>query len=265
MTDIEAIKARVRKLMAYANDGAASDGEIENAMRHAAALLDKHHLSESDIPSEEDERDLTMGRAAATSQSSKFSTWEGVLSSAIKNLFGCVGCYIDHETAPIRVNGIAVMDGGKVRKGRRVYYYGPETEAKEAASLFEEWSRSIATMGVARWGGCFRGDGAMYCYGFATALYNKSLAINNDRKQIAAKPLPGTGGKAIVLADRYTALQKQGKQWLADEMKIKLSKRGGGGGYGAGSNEAFGEGKSHGEAAQFGRNTSRRQLPGGGR
>jgi hypothetical protein len=261
VADIEAIKSRIRKLMAYANDGAASEGEIENAMRHAAALLDKHHLSESDIPTEEDERELTMGRAAATSQSTKFSTWEAMLSSAITNLFGCVGHYISYETAPQRINGIAVMDGGAVKKGRRLYYYGPETEAREAAALFEEWARSIATMGVARWGGCFRGDGAMYCYGFAKALQQKSLEINDDRKLIAAKALPGTGGKAIVLADRYTALQKQAKDWLADTLHITLSKGSRGSGYGSGSHDAFKEGSEHGRAAQFSRPSVRKQLP----
>lgn len=54
--DIEAVKSRVRKLMALANDGQASDGEISNAMRMAAALIDQHRL---------DAAALGFGRRAA--------------------------------------------------------------------------------------------------------------------------------------------------------------------------------------------------------
>ena len=186
MSDIETIKARIRKLMAVAGDGVATDGEIDNAMRLAAKLLDQHHLASDDIDEQADADDLTMGRSFATSQAKRFSTWESSLSQAVTNLFGCVKCYISHDVAPVRVNGIAQQtSGGNVKLGWKIAFYGPASEAADAASLFEEWARSIATMGVARWGGCFRGDGAMYCMGFATAALRE---IRSHCRGAAARP-----------------------------------------------------------------------------
>lgn len=150
MSDIETIKNRVRKLMAVAGDGVATDAEIDTAMRLAAKLLDAHHLDMADVGTVQDDQDLTMGRVAATTTASWLSTWESTLAWAIAELFGCVKHYLSaQETCPIRVNGVAQVDRkGQVKLGRRIYFYGPALEAKEAAELFEEWARSIASMGV---------------------------------------------------------------------------------------------------------------------
>lgn len=269
MSDIETIKARIRKLMAVAGDGIATDGEIDNAMRLAGKLLDAHHLVDADIDTQADADDLTMGESFATSQRTQFSTWESALGNAVIKLFGCVSWYISHDTAPIRVNGVALMDGNETRKGRRICFYGPVVESREAAELFEEWARSIATMGVARWGGCFRGDGAMYCYGFASELYRKAKAIDAERALVQAKPIPSLSTPAsadctaITLSGRYELLKTAGKAWLEKERGIKkLSKASRGGGYSAGSSGALSEGRKHGAAANFSRSKRRRQLPG---
>jgi hypothetical protein len=268
MSDIETIKARIRKLMAVTGDSAATDGEIDNAMRLAAKLLDAHHLAADDVGGEPDPAEQEMGRVAAVSQSRRFSTWESVLGSAICSLFGCVQHFISNEVAPVRVNGIVQMNGDDIRKGRRVYFYGPVMESKEAAELFQEWSRSIATMGVARWGGCFRGDGAMYCYGFAVALRNKAYQINKEREQVAAKPLPqlagGTDCTALTLSGRYSLLKDMGSKWLKEKERINLHTGSGRSGYSAGSSEAYGEGKKHGASAEFSRSNRRRELPANG-
>ena len=226
MSDIDTIKNRVRKLMAVAGDGVATDGEIENAMRLAAKLIDQHHLNADELQPAEPEAEIRMGRAFGISQARWFTTWESVLARAIERLFGCVKVYIDRETQPIRVNGIALMRGGKVVWGRKVCYYGPVVESTEAAELFTEWSRAIATMGVARWGGCFSGNGAQYCYGFAVALREKAERIDQERRLIQARPIPqltGTTCTAITLANRYELLREAGSDWLRNECGIKLS------------------------------------------
>lgn len=262
MTDLETIKNRIRKLMAVAGDGVAPEGEIDNALRLAAKLKDAHHIADADLGTIDDAKAEEMGRTFATTQGAKFSTWECTLAWAVCDLFGCVKYYSTHETAPIRVNGVAVMDGNTVRKGRRVAFYGPAIEAAEAASLFEEWARSIAAMGCLRWGGCFRGDGAMYCYGFATALREKSRQIDAERIAVQAKPLIGSTSTAITLTHRYDLLKSKAKAWLGTEFNIHLSTGSRRGGYSAGSSGALAEGRSHGSKAGFGRRAVMRALPG---
>ncbi len=268
MSDINTIKDRVRKLMAVAGDGVASEHEIDTAMRLAAKLCDAHHLNLDEVKTPEQEADdLKMGRFAGLTSGSKLSTWESCLAWAVVYLLGCVKHYASHQTAPIRTNGIAQSDGkGGVKQGRKMFFYGPETEAREAAELFQEWSQSIATMGVIRWGGCFRGDGAMYCMGFATALMKKTQQINHERELVAARPLAqlqGGSTTAITLSGRYEILKKQATEYLEKECGVKLSSRGGGGGgYSAGSSGAYSEGVSHGQSAGFGRRTSHKMLGG---
>lgn len=45
----EKIINRVKKMMALANDSAASDGERENALRMSYALMAKHNLDMTDV------------------------------------------------------------------------------------------------------------------------------------------------------------------------------------------------------------------------
>lgn len=271
MSNIDTIKERVRKLMAVANDGNAPDAEIDSAMRLAAKLLDQHHIDADEIGHEGKDADTEMGQAFATTQNRRFSTWELILSHAIKNLFGCVQCYISGEVRPLRVNGIAKLDdGGNVRKGRKICFYGPAIESREAAELYQDWSASIATMGVARWGGCFRGDGAAYCYGFATALSNKAHQINSERKAIEARPVlllsaptelaASSQATAITLSDRYEILRDMGSDWLKKEQGVNLTRGSGRSGYGGTGGEAYREGKQHGTSAHFSRGQKRKML-----
>eukprot|EP00697_Spironema_sp_BW2_P005076 gnl/Spiro4/16852_TR9073_c0_g1_i1.p2 gnl/Spiro4/16852_TR9073_c0_g1~~gnl/Spiro4/16852_TR9073_c0_g1_i1.p2 ORF type:complete len:264 (-),score=24.00 gnl/Spiro4/16852_TR9073_c0_g1_i1:2671-3462(-) len=262
--DQQTIKDRVRKLMAVAGDGVATDGEIENAMRLATKLIDEHHLQPEDYSQPQQPDDLTMGRSFGTSQSERMSTWERTLASAIAKMFGCIKCYVDHQTQPIRVNGVAQTDATGVRMGRKICFYGPLVESAEAADLFSEWSRSIASMGVIRWGGCFRGDGAMYCQGFAQAILDKARKIDTARQLVQAKPIPqfsGDGSTAITLAGRYGLLRDAAEKYLRDECKVKLSTTRSSG-YRSGDRGAYSEGHAHGSQADFGRASKRKMITG---
>jgi hypothetical protein len=266
MSDINTIKERIRKLMAIAGDGVATDAEIDTALTLAAKLLDAHHLSKEDIGTAQDAEDMTMGRSAAVTTASWVSTWESTLAHAIVELFGCVKHYQSHEKQPIRKNGVAQLKNGKVAMGCKVYFYGPAMEAKEAAELFEEWSKAIAAMGMLRWGGCYMGDGGKYCYGFASALYAKARQINAARRLTDARPIPQlTGGSctALTLTGRYDLLKTEAKRWLEKECGIHLTTRSASGGYRAGSSAAYSEGQAHGRAASFGRKTACRMLGSG--
>lgn len=271
MSDIEQIKNRIKKLMAYANDGAASDGEIENALAHATRLIDAHHLDKTEFTEEDTKREEKMGRAYGKTASPKFHAWETTLAYAVCELFGCVKYYMDSKPIPLRVNGMVQYYTGKYKNQmkmiRQMCFYGPDVEAQEAASLYTEWAQSVATMGVIRWGGAFRGDGEAYCEGFVHSLYTKASELNTARRLTAAKPLaalPGVPSTAITLTQRYDALIERAKTWLEEDVGIKLGKGTSRSGSRSGSSDAYHEGKKHGSAADFGRKSGgpRKQLPG---
>ena len=72
MTNLDAIKARLKGLLAIAKDDAASENEIQSALRIAARMMESHHLSEEDLQeSEQDQfaeaRNAERGRASDSS------------------------------------------------------------------------------------------------------------------------------------------------------------------------------------------------------
>lgn len=136
------IKSRVRKLLNLANDQSAAEGEIENALRYARALMDQHHLDEADL--DEEVREERMAQMIATCGGSKMSAWESALAHAIVKVIG-FGWYVGKE-------------------------------------MFEEVGKTIATMARLKWGGVYRGPGRSYCEGFAYELLNRvSREIREQR------------------------------------------------------------------------------------
>ena len=276
-------KETVRKLLADANDSAASEAEIENAMKHAARLIDQHQIDRAELEAKTDgtaEKPQPFGKHAAQTTAAKFSTWENSLAYAVSYLFGTVQLYCDSAKTPQRMpSGIAATDAqGNVKRVSQYMYYGPSDDAAEAAALFQEWSVAIATMAVRRWGGAYRGDGAAYAEGFARALRNKAKELDDARRQItvAAKAAPAAIGGTVApvygaltvattttLAARNQTTHKDARQWLQTAHGIKLSTSSGSGGSRSGSSEARAEGRAHGQAASFGRRSAGRlALPG---
>lgn len=88
--DREKVLGRVRKMMALANDKAASDGERDNALRMAYNTLAKHNLSMAEAEAagakseEPRERGFTMSRD---------QPWCRTVAHAIANLFFCAYWY----------------------------------------------------------------------------------------------------------------------------------------------------------------------------
>jgi len=82
MVDTSKVLEKVRKMMALANDAGASEGERDNAMRMAFALLTKHNLDESDL-------DVTENRQRADFITSQGSPWARIIASSIAKLYFC--------------------------------------------------------------------------------------------------------------------------------------------------------------------------------
>lgn len=287
MADIDNIKDRIRKLMAMAHGtgdtGGATDAEIESALKHAARLIDAHHLEAAEFEPKRSEDEDKMGMAGGKTESPKFHAWETNLARAIDHLFGCTKHYVQNQAVPYLVDGVAQFYTGKYAGQRKmckvVVFYGPLIEAQEAAELYSEWCKLIAALGVMRWGGAYKSHGAKYCEGFAQALCNKAYKINTERALVAAKPLKMLPGEteveskvmvegvgddhtAITLKGRYEALQERATIWLEEEAGVTLNAGHSRAGSKKGTNAAFREGLAHGEGAEFGRRTKRRQIEG---
>ncbi len=253
--DNEKIKDKVRKLLNLANDSGAFDGEIENAMRFARRLMLQHNITEEELGSPRDPHEVAAeteyAQADAFSLGSNISNWECLLMSAISKLVGTVGAYKTSETrTKITTYGTIIFDtNGKSQEGKRVVFYGPAEDARDASELFAEWVHVIATMARLKYGGCFRGDGRSYAEGFAQALL---LSVQNIQKEEVKEIAAESTGRALVLRNAFgliEAKKARGAEWLRQELGIKLRKTSG---HGNRNNpSAFGAGMSDGKKSSF--------------
>ena len=249
--DTDRIKRRIRGLLNLAANDAASEGEIDNAMRMAAQLMDEHHLSEADARAAQpqaERREQPMGQADAPAAGAKWSTWESALASAVGTLVGSVKCYRCHAETKSGMFGAP-------RRGVCIRFYGPADDAQLAAELFSEWSHVIASMAVGKYGGCFRGDGAMYAYGFACQLRNRAQEADVARAQVSTtstRALVHVGGGGT-LAQVLEGKRAEAGRWLASQ-GVKLATTSRRAGYSSGSHDAYGACRADGARADFSAN-----------
>lgn len=266
MADLEQIKARVKKLMAVANDGIATDGEINNAMNLAMKLIDQHQIDVAELKEKEHQPDnIEYGRVSMNYTTTRAVTWESNLAQAICKLFGSVSMYTDPNKQIFRINGVAQTDNnGEPIYTPMIQFFGPILEINEAKELYVDWLVSIGTMGVTRWGGCYRGPGAQYCDGFTRAIYNKVAQLNQSRQLISAKAPPQLSNNttAITLTKRYEIIKEGAVDWLGKTHNVHLKKRQGSSGYKRDNSGAYSEGYSHGSKSNFSRNSGNHKLLG---
>lgn len=248
------IKRRIRGLLNLAQGDGAAEGEISNAMRMAADLMAEHHISQADIEAEAAAAqacgakpvDIKMGQADGACGTMKLSTWESVLSDAIESLVGSVKCYRTHTN--VKTGSVF----GATERRSVLRFYGPAEDAQLAAGLFDEWQQVIAAMAIGRYRGCWKGDGAMYAYGFA-----KTLRARAEEAAKARTAISTASTRAIVqvgsgtLADVLRHKQQLASNWLRDDQKVKLCSGGSRSGYSAGSSNAYAQGRTDGSRADF--------------
>ena len=266
MSDIAKVKETIKKLMAVANDGSASDAEIENAMKRAATLIDRHHIRPEDLkPGEEDAApdDITMGLSFGKVKHAKIFLWEAIVAEAVEKLFGSVQYFRSEEKHSTRASFIS----GPAKTVRMIGFYGPAAEAAEAAAFFETWIHAVATLALGRWGNPYRGNGGVYALGFSRKLRERAAAIDKARRAVAARPIAILAGEAstipvgtaITLAERYDILKNRGTSYMEKVHGIKMVMIAPSGGS-RGSAEAYQEGQSHGGAAAFERGPAKKLL-----
>ncbi len=267
MLDIERIKRRVRGLLNLADDDAAAAGEIDNALRLAQSLIDKHQLDAAAVLAEHVTSDQAAPPApdwatvAAPGLGKRGITWEGTLATAIARLVGSVQVYCGRQ----RPHNVGAFARPVIRS--TLVFYGPAEDCRLAADLHSEWATTIATMAVGRYGTFVRKEGALYAAGFARELYNKAEAIHRERRRTISRPtLLLTAGPDLTEAETATALaeraanhslaavldeqRRQAAAWLKYTQGINLGRPRSRRGY-TGDHNAYANGRADGHRADF--------------
>ncbi len=255
-------KKTIKDLLNRAEDDASADLEIEAALKFARRLMLRHNISEEDLEDPQDPHEIAAdteyGQTDAFPFASRLTQFEINLGHAVCNLVGTVNWYrvSGSHTKKTRHGTVVFGDDGHPRKViSKCVFYGPVSDCNEAADLFEEWSTVIATMSRLKHGGFVRGSGRSYVEGFSMALYDKVKKINNDE----LRDLEANEGmtKDIVLLGQAREVMKAKKdraeEWLKEEQGLTLTKGGRGKGQQDRDWNAYDQGRTDGDKADFSR------------
>lgn len=237
MADLDKVKDRIRKLLNVAENDAASQGEIDNAVRAARNMMHAYNLQEDDCKLKDEVPDR-KGTSTGSTNGAKVTLWQVRLSQVVCDLVGGVACYQNN-------GGKSRVVAGRYKTFGCFTFYGREDLAILAAQTYEELCSTIATMGKLKFGGWARTEGAVYCEGFVQGLRDQIKEADRLAQQTET-------GTALVV--KSTALieqqRKDARQWLATEKGIKLvkgSRRTGG----SGSTSTFDQGRKDGRATDL--------------
>jgi hypothetical protein len=265
--DRERAKQIIRNLLNVAEDDAAAEGEINNALAFARQLMLRHQIDEGDVAKPKDEPQRSVHERAADCQyakeradilSSKKVYWQFMLAKQLCRLIGTIRHYHDPSVRTVKVDGrVQFNKNGSARRAIGVVFYGPAEDVQDAVSLFQEWTEVIMAMARLRYTGVTRGAGRDYCEGFCRGIEAKldDMLDAEDRK------LNHTNGcKDLILADAralMVAKREQAKHYLSNECGIRLRTGAARSNYRSWDGNAFQNGKSDGKRA----NISRQRKP----
>lgn len=183
---------RIRKMLALANDAAATEGERDNATRFAHKLLTQHNLSMSclDGPSEERKKQSVLGYGRP---------WAMSLAQATGKLFFCDYFYVRVRT---------------VRNQVLHYFVGLESNVTTSTEMTTFLVTSIRKEAgkLARAGGHNATWRRSFCVGAMVNLRNRMYELRETSKKE-----PGTGLMVVSLYDQEKA---------ANEAFLKISEPG---------------------------------------
>lgn len=197
---------RVRKLLALANDAAASQGERDNALRMAYATLAKHNLNMADVGSAQTQE----VREQQVAQMSVYP-WARGIAHSLAGLFFC-SYYYSRSSNP---------------KFASHYFVGRQSNAITAnelaqyiiASVFKELRQQFKseTSPAAR----------SFAVGVEVAIRKRCQdmrrAATNADAPTTAESVTGTKGGALVLASLYKTELEANNAWIDQNVgKLKI-------------------------------------------
>jgi hypothetical protein len=202
MTEEDKIVSRIRKMMAIANDAAASEGERDNAMRMALKLLAKHNLSMKQI-----DASVAPEERGKTIMSDRNDPWARQVAGAIARLFFCKYYYVPYTAQTRCEHNFIGLESNTVTAMEITKYV--------LASIRAEAAKYVRETGI--------GTPRDFCKGATLRIHARCEALRKEAEQeSAAEATPGT---ALVLASVYQQEQAANDAFLeAMNVKLKSSK-----------------------------------------
>lgn len=214
---------RVRKMLALANNAAATEGERDNAMRMAHNLLAKHNLDLADVGSTQPEEK----RIEQVARMSVYP-WARGIAHSIAGLFFC-------EYYFSRGSG----------KTAHHYFVGKTSNAITAQEISQYVLDSVFKELRQRFGSDTSPTARGFATGVETAIRIRCAKLRREAEEASAAPKPAAGGfvmtaedgtatpgpaapqagTALVLASVYKNEQEANKAWIAEHVKdLKVAK-----------------------------------------
>lgn len=212
------VKDRIRKLLNVTAENNATEGEIENAMRAAKALMMAHHLSEADIAEHNAgvREEIRFAKACTYTTYKGMQDWETRIGHFVIKFFGTVDWFRSSDVNKTREDGTLIFDkDGRPETATRLTFYGPEEDVEMAREMFSELCLTVATLARMKFGSIYRPDGRSYANGFGDGLMTKLETVvqqlSNDSQSKAL----------VVQSEKHAlAIRNDAKKWLG----IKLVK-----------------------------------------
>ena len=148
----DAVINRIRKLLNLANDNGASEGEIENALKFAKDLMEKHDLAEAE--------DLSNPDTAPVVGETRTSIKRNEVSSTVMHIV----CMICH--CKFYISG----------KDETLVIYGYPRDVAIAKEMYNELFASVRAMVRSRYGLGWGPRHRDYCRGWAQGAIEKAQA-----------------------------------------------------------------------------------------
>ena len=185
---MEKILDKVKKLLALANNSAATDGERDNALRMAHGLLAKHNLSMEDAQ----EHEAMEGREKQYIETFHM-TWAKHVCNNIAKLFFC-SYYVGQKL--------------NATKGKH-YFVGKQSNAITATLISTYVINSILKECRNNWKHNLAPESRSFCIGAADRLRERVAEMIKD-----ANVAGGTEGTSIILHNLYKSEADANKLFL---------------------------------------------------
>lgn len=179
--------ARIKKMLALANDAGATEGEREAALHHATKLLQKYNMELADLPA--NQQDEAREEQKVTISADK---WARSLANSVASLFFCNYFFMRTGTA-----------------GRDHHcFIGRQSNVVTAMHMCEYLIKSIKKEATKRYRSPTSPEGRSFCVG----------AVNMIRRRVDDMKVSGaeaaTPGTAMVLANVYQLEHDANEKWL---------------------------------------------------
>lgn len=201
--DTKRLMSRVQKLLNLANDAGASEGERDNAMRMAHAILAKHNLDlAACIATGREGQESADAAEPRVDHVATFGAWPWALQvcASIADLFFC--SYLTSR--------------GKSEHFGMHYFIGRTSNATTAALVAEFVVKSIRREALSRSRALGQGNAWLraFCWGAQGVVRERVRQLKKDAAQQSTAP-SGAPGTALVLASVYDTEADANRQYVA--------------------------------------------------